>query len=66
MTDPVHNGPPSGPLAYTSQVRRLAWRDEMLSQVLEKVRYFAPDQDLIRLAAPDGPPPKGSVVDIIV
>jgi hypothetical protein len=38
----------------------------MLSQFLEKAREVSPALTHTRVAAPAGPPPKGSVVDVVI
>ncbi|MEW6265167.1 MAG: hypothetical protein AB1641_18980 [Thermodesulfobacteriota bacterium] len=53
--------------AYGSeQTRRAAWREEMIAQMLEKVRETSPV--LLQTASnrASGPPPKGSIVDVFV
>ena len=63
MIDKINSNFSVGRTVYANQTRRQAWRDEMLSQVLAKVREAAPAVDQPRLTASSGPPPKGSLLN---
>ncbi len=66
MVGQVNAVSPQGREIYTTQARRTAWREDMLAQFLEKAREVSPAVSHTRVAAPSGPPPKGSVVDVVI
>jgi hypothetical protein len=54
-----------GSIAYRQQVQRTAWREEMLEQVLSKVRQVSPKIEA-QPAKAGGLPMKGRLIDVRV
>ncbi len=48
---------------YAREVSRTAWREEMLAEVLAKVRTVAAATETARLTSPSRPPAKGGILD---
>lgn len=64
MPGPINGNGSNLPAVYTNPIRNNAWRQEMLSQALDKVKQFSEQNQPMRITAPKGPPPKGSMLDV--
>ncbi|MBF0529619.1 MAG: hypothetical protein HQK55_10185 [Deltaproteobacteria bacterium] len=66
MINQINSNVGKVPALYADQTKRSAWREEMLAQVLEKVRETSPMVAKASARTPRNRPVKGSVVDVIV
>lgn len=63
MVQPINGGGHHGHGHYARQVSRAAWREEMLNEILQKVRAATPA--VLPRETPDAvrPPVKGALLD---
>lgn len=67
MIKPPSSSPPApGPGASADQVARTAWREQILAQVLDKVRQQGLQASQSEPASSPRPPGKGGLVDLYV
>lgn len=66
MVNPVNGGSGLGRGLYAEQVKRQAWREEMLKKMLDTVRDNSQHVSGVKAAmGKGGPPNKGTLLDVV-
>ncbi|MBW2062570.1 MAG: hypothetical protein JRI95_13555 [Deltaproteobacteria bacterium] len=63
MVDSIARQSHPGQALYADELNRLAWREKMLTQMLDKVRAASTEVNKVQIAAP-AHPVKGSLLDV--